>query len=200
MTDIVVGILKEIAAIALAGNHDYAALGLTDIAEFNEDAQEAIIWTQKHLTQESRDYLRNFEILTTRDFFTLVHASPLEPLRWHYILTPQHAQIDFRYFHTQICLVGHSHSPMSFLMDPAGKIILSRESPIKLQEGYRYIINVGSVGQPRDGNPKACYAVYDEESRTIEIKRVSYNILKAQDKMFEAGIPDFLADRLMSGI
>ena len=126
----------------------------------------------------------------------LVHATPKEPGQWHYLLTKQDAYINFHFFTEKICLIGHSHQPSIIEQSPEGELVVYKDKA-DIKDKHRYIINVGSVGQPRDGNPDAAYALLNENS--IEIKRVSYDILSTQKKMRGAGLPLSLIERLARG-
>ncbi len=117
---------------------------------------------------------------------TLVHATPCEPEKWHYLLTLSDAEINFKYMHTDICFIGHSHRPFIIEMSLSGELKTNKQEMHKT-EGSRYIINAGSIGQPRDGDPRACYALVDESR--IELVRVGYDIQATQKKMSDAGLP-----------
>jgi diadenosine tetraphosphatase ApaH/serine/threonine PP2A family protein phosphatase len=182
----------------VAGNHDYAALGLTDTSYFNEIAKRAIRWTGEILTPENADFIRALPLTIAEDDFLIVHSSPREPEAWNYILTLGDARTNFEYFTQPICFVGHSHQP--FIIESAGDKLYCPSQPyVPVVEGHRYLINVGSVGQPRDGNPDAAYAIYDRHERRIEIKRAEYDLTAAQDAIRARGLPSQLADRLNHG-
>jgi diadenosine tetraphosphatase ApaH/serine/threonine PP2A family protein phosphatase len=133
------------------------------------------------------------------DYF-LVHSSPIDPDKWHYILGLDQAKENFSHFSQAFCLIGHSHHPVIFECDADEAIIQSNKSKIKYGNDKRYIINIGSVGQPRDNDPRACYVIADTESNEIYYRRVEYDLLKTQDKMRRANLPDFLIERLASGV
>lgn len=192
--------IREVADMALVGNHDHAAIGRTDIAYFNPYARDAIEWTMEQLTNGEKAYLSELPLtgeFTSDDIF-LVHATPKRPQDWNYIFTLEDVLENFEYFNQRVCFIGHSHVPVIIAMDNSGRIdILKDEATIG--KDYRYIINVGSVGQPRDGNPDASYAIYDTEDSIVKIKRVSYNYHKTQEKMKRAGLPYYLIERLARG-
>ena len=192
-----VELLRKEADILLVGNHDHAVLGLTDIEYFNPYARAAIEWTKDVLTDDNREFLRGLPIVRTLEGILLVHSTPKEPEQWHYISNLWDAFVNFFAFKERVCLVGHSHYPVILEQDRKGEISVYKDHAT-LRQGCRYIINVGSVGQPRDGNPDAAYAVLTEDS--IEIKRVSYDIVSTQKKMRRAGLPDYLIDRLVRGL
>lgn len=192
-------ILRGSADIMVAGNHDYGAVGMTDTSYFNDHAKAAIEWTAKVLSKENKSFLSGLLLTSNikKESIYLVHGSPEEPEEWDYLVNAKDADTNFKFFSEISCFIGHSHIPAIMEMLPDGKInIHSDHSEIK--KGCRYIINAGSVGQPRDGNPDAAYAVFDTDS--ITIKRVAYDILLTQKKMKDAGLPSYLIDRLLSGL
>ena len=130
---------------------------------------------------------------------TLVHATPHQPKAWDYIFSLQEASLSFHHFDHQICFIGHSHRPITFVKDEKMRISTLMYPSFTLSESRRYIINVGSVGQPRDGDPRAAYGIYHTDDGRFTLKRIPYNIECTQKKMMEAGLPPFLASRLASG-
>lgn len=193
-------LLRQHRQVCIAGNHDLAATGKLDTAYFNHEAAHAAHWTASQLSPEDIDYLQNLPLTLEREDFTLAHGSPREPV-WEYILSLHTALANFSYFHTRFCLVGHSHVPLIFDLDRDGLCQL-RELPGELflrQEERRLIINCGGVGQPRDGDPRASYAILDSDPGTIHHYRVEYDIPAVQQKMAMMGLPPRLADRLSHG-
>ncbi|MCP3683719.1 MAG: metallophosphoesterase family protein [bacterium] len=185
------------ADVCLMGNHDHAALGLTNMDCFNRYARTSIEFTKRILTRKSKDLLGSFIFEHISDDFHLVHSSPLYPKHWEYITSIQEVSRNFPFLKSDICIIGHTHSPKVFCREEKGDIIQELHVDIrKLSERKRYIINVGSVGQPRDNNPDSCYLIYDTESRIINFKRIPYDFKKTQKKMAKAGLPDFLIERL----
>ena len=194
-----VGLLKSECKTIIAGNHDWGVLGLTDTGSFNEYARTALAWTRGVLTAANNEILRTSPLkseISEMDI-TLVHATPCEPEKWHYLLTLSDAEINFKYMHTDICFIGHSHMPFIIEMSSSGELKTNKQEMNKT-EGLRYIINTGSVGQPRDGDPRASYAVVEDER--IEIIRVRYDIQATQKKMQDAGLPQPLIERLSYGL
>ena len=197
--------IREHVFRGVAGNHDWAVLGLTDITYFNAYARAAITWTDEILTPESRAALEAFPLIKRieRDGLFLVHGSPYEPEEWHYLLYFSEAPLNFAHFRERICLIGHSHLPFVMEQTPSGAISAleckkGRQDGARLKEDCRYIINAGSVGQPRDGDPRACYLLLnDEEARFV---RIPYDIGATQRKIREAGLPQPLAERLSKGL
>jgi predicted phosphodiesterase len=194
-----VGLLQSECKIMIAGNHDLGAVGLADTGSFNEYAGIALAWTKGILTGDNSEILKLSPLKTEikEIDITLVHASPYEPERWHYLLKLADAEINFRYMHTAACFVGHSHRPFIIEMPSSGELHINKIA-MKKREGSRYIINAGSIGQPRDGDPRACYAVVDDDR--IEMVRVDYDIKYTQKKMSDAGLPQPLIERLSIGL
>lgn len=193
--------VREVADGLVAGNHDYGAVGLTDVTPFNPFARKAIEWTARMLDSDNRRYLELLELtlVLSGERATLVHATPGRPEAWEYVFESAAASREFGAFTTQCCFVGHTHVPICFAHDPDGRVTGVPLERLDLRDGFRYVINVGSVGQPRDGDPRAAYAVYDDEAGTIEMHRVDYDIEKASEKIIKAGLPPPLAQRLSYG-
>jgi len=184
--------------ILLAGNHDWGVLGLTDINYFNEYARAAIEWTKRMITEGNRKTLRSLSVKkeSNEEDMTLVHSTPKEPEEWHYLLTLWDAEINFHYFDNKFCFLGHSHYPFVIEKLPSGELVAYKEAAV-MGKTERYIMSVGSVGQPRDGDPRACYAIVNDEK--MEIIRVPYDIEAVQKKMIKEGLPLFLSERLSRG-
>lgn len=184
----------------VAGNNDWAAIGRIDTALFNPDAAAAAHWTAQQLSPSDIKYLENLPLTIEEDDFTLVHGSPREPI-WEYLTSATIAKENFAYFRSRFCLVGHSHVPLVFSYDESGACS-SRQflTNVGLALGRsRLIINPGGVGQPRDGNPQASYALYDSETRLVSLYRVPYDIRSTQGKMVAHGLPMLLVARLKYG-
>jgi predicted phosphodiesterase len=194
-------LLQQYKHICVVGNHDLVAIGKLDTAEFNPDAAAACHWTAQQLRSEDIKYLESLPLSIENGDFTLVHGSPREPI-WEYLLSVSSAEQNFDCFRSRFCLVGHSHIPLVFESDELG-VCSSRSFPphIKLVLGKnRLIINPGGVGQPRDGDPRASYAILDDEARTMTLYRIPYNIGFTQDRMVEYRLPIRLAARLNYGM
>ncbi len=187
--------------VCVAGNHDWAAIGKVDTAEFNPDAAAACRWTAQQLSAADVEYLGNLPLLIQEDDFTLVHGSPREPI-WEYLISTGIAKENFACFKSPFCLVGHSHVPLVFSYSESGTCSAGQfPSNVKLALGKnRLIINPGGVGQPRDGDPRASYAIYDSKTGQVRLYRVSYNIRSTQDRMVERGLPMRLVARLSYGM
>ena len=191
--------LRDDAEVAVAGNHDLAAIGSITTAEFNPVAASAANWTAGELTDVSRSYLEGLPRKYEQPPFTIVHGSPRDPV-WEYLLTVEAARANLDHFSTPGCMVGHSH--LQFLIHMAGRIPKPAPTPLNrpLDIGpERFYVNPGSVGQPRDGDPRAGYAILDRDNETVEFRRVEYDIVATQERMTEAKLPKRLIERLTWG-
>jgi len=193
-------LLCQYQHLCIAGNHDWAAIGEVDTSYFNPEAAVACHWTASQLGHDDIDYLRNLPLTLHTNDFTLAHGSPREPV-WEYVLSVQTAMANFAYFDTRFCFIGHSHVPLIFDLDQNDLCQLRQLSgELLLKPGEnRLIINCGGVGQPRDGDPRASYAILDSEKGVIYHYRVKYDISITQQKMAEVGLPPRLASRLSYG-
>jgi diadenosine tetraphosphatase ApaH/serine/threonine PP2A family protein phosphatase len=194
-----IDLLQQTNHICVAGNHDWAAIGKIGITEFNPDAAAACQWTTRQLTPADVAYLGTLPLVIEQGEFTLVHGSPREPI-WEYLTSISVAGENFAFFKTRYCLVGHSHVPLVFTKSKSG--VSAGQLP-----GYgatlgkeRLIINPGAVGQPRDGDPRASYVIYNSEAKTVKHYRVPYDIRATQDKMVAHGLPIRLVARLSYGV
>lgn len=194
-----VELINEIAEVKLMGNHDYAALGLMETDYFNQYAAESMGWTKNYISEKTIEIMSDFELKYVIDDTLLIHSSPREPESWHYILDMEDAEENFDFFTQKICLVGHTHRPYIVSKSESGDAILSKETEEIIKDEYRYLINIGSVGQPRDGDPRSCYLIYDTEKKLARLKRVSYDVKGTQKTMAEVGLPEYLIDRLAVG-
>lgn len=185
----------------LLGNHDLAVLGDIDLRVFNGDARAAISWTRHSATPGTLDYLRSLSPECLWRDYTLVHASPRQPI-WEYILDRDIAYANFPLITTPYCLVGHTHQPVIYWQVTPGGEVLEEEpdyaAPRPLAREH-LIINPGSVGQPRDNNPDAAYALLDVETEAWEYRRVAYDVAVTQGRLRKAGLPERLAARLGFG-
>ncbi len=195
-----VALLRQHEHVSLTGNHDWAALGKLDINDFNEEAQKAALWTRGVMTEETRSFLDAQPAKRVIDEFTLAHGSPRHPI-WEYILDSETALENFSHFDTPYCLVGHTHVPV--LLAEQGPNEIAVFNPTYRETIYledtRAIINPGSVGQPRDSDPRAAYALLNTEELTWEYYRVNYPVEKTQERIRDAGLPKSLATRLAYG-
>ncbi|MBC8506829.1 MAG: metallophosphoesterase family protein [Anaerolineales bacterium] len=187
--------------IAIMGNHDAAVLNQLSTEAFNAEARRTVTWTQDNLTPENLDYLKELPSKAlVIDDITLAHGSPRQPI-WEYVLNAQTATENFFFFETSYCFVGHTHLPSIFRMGDgrlqADLFIPIENSQFELRP--RLILNPGSVGQPRDRDPRAAYAIYDIEKKLMEFRRAEYDVSAVQQRMRDAGLPERHINRLESG-
>lgn len=192
-------LIDKVSKIKLMGNHDYAALGLMETEYFNQYAAESMIWTRDSLERDKIEIMSDFELTAKVGDFLLVHSSPKEPQLWHYILDMNDVEDNFEYFKEKVCLVGHTHRPFIVSINEEGDCIISHKTEEKIHKSHRYLINIGSVGQPRDGDSRSCYLIYDTKNHTVRYKRVSYNFDETQKRMSALGLPGYLIERLAVG-
>ena len=198
----VIDLLRDHPHRAVVGNHDLACVGRLSLSDFNPYAAAANRWTSETLDAERRAFLAAQPTTLELDEgdFTLVHGSPRDPV-WEYVVSSYEARAGFNYMETDRCLLGHTHVPIIFNEVEWGRVETSKPRygvPYRI-EGKRLIVNPGSVGQPRDYDSRAAFALYDSDDQTITHHRVEYDIPKTQRKMTERGLPDFLIDRLAVG-
>jgi diadenosine tetraphosphatase ApaH/serine/threonine PP2A family protein phosphatase len=184
--------------VTVLGNHDAAACDLREAENFNDVARAAIRWTQEQLTPENRKILARVPLEFVENGARFVHASPADPHAWHYILTEQEAWDAFEACPEPICFVGHSHVPLRVLLRD-GRLEVHQGDVLMVREEMRALINVGSVGQPRDGDWRASYAIFDPAAQRVILRRVEYDLAKASAKILAAGLPEVLARRLAQG-
>lgn len=193
--------LRARRAVAVAGNHDWAAVGKLSTRDFNPFAAEAVQWTERRITAETREYLLSLPQRRTQGEYTLVHGSPRDPI-WEYVLDDATAAENFAHFRTRSCLIGHTHVPSYFVL-AAGEVEIAYARPgtaLDLDRpGARYILNPGSVGQPRDRDPDASFLLLDTDAARAEWRRVSYDIAATQTEMATLGLPGPLIERLAEG-
>lgn len=193
-----VNLIRQKAEICLMGNHDWAVLGRENLAYFNTFAREAVLWSQKHISSATEVYLRQLEFEHKEENCTFVHSAPFEPHAWTYVLNKNDAQFQFDFLQTQICFVGHTH--VAGIFSKRSEIVnFNIEESINLEDDAKYIINVGSVGQPRDFDPRASFGIIDTEDKFFEFRRVIYDIESTQFTMEKVGLPQYLIDRLAYG-
>jgi predicted phosphodiesterase len=199
-------IIKNSNCVCVIGNHDLASIDKYDITYFNPYAKDAILWTKKELNQENKKFLENInELIVFQEKeknFTLVHGS-LEDPPTVYITSPWEAGICFNLLKTKICFIGHTHVAEYYQKKEDSPFIrhiqLWSGGVVEIQDGFQYIVNCGSVGQPRDSNPQASFGIFNLDKKEILIKRIDYKINIAQDKIKSAGLPSILYQRLGLG-
>jgi diadenosine tetraphosphatase ApaH/serine/threonine PP2A family protein phosphatase len=185
----------------ILGNHDMAMIGKMALESFNGDARRSLIWTEKVLNADNMNFLRSLPQSTkVRGEVTMAHGSPRDPL-WEYVLNTLTARLNFDHFDTPFCFVGHSHIQSIFQLNEDNDRVTVESvrvnQPVTLTP--RMIMNPGSVGQPRDRDRRAAYAIYDTETRGWEARRVEYNVVEVQQRLREAGLPEKHAVRIGEG-
>ncbi|MBI1803317.1 MAG: metallophosphoesterase family protein [Ignavibacteriae bacterium] len=185
-----IDVIQSTTNHVLLGNHDEAAIHLEKTEYFNPYARIAAEWTHGALTAEKKIFIGQLPFTFDLDGIFFVHASPYEPEEWHYVLSPADAQFNFSYFQEPLCFVGHSHVPGVFCED-----IWTRE----VEHGKKFIVNVGSIGQPRDNDWRLSFGIFDTDGWTYRNIRCEYDVKKAADKIRRAGLPKALAERLLVG-
>ncbi len=194
-----VALVKKYADIVIAGNHDFAAVNLLDLEYFNIYAQKALIWTKTVLNEESIKYLSSLPVQASCQELFFVHATAINPERWGYILTPQQALMNFDYFEQRCCFIGHSHLPVTFISNGKKQPAMIYDAETAIEENKKYIINVGSVGQPRDHCSQAAFGIFDSDKKIYQKIRVSYDVYTTQKAMMSLDFPEFLIERLKYG-
>lgn len=179
------------------GNHDELCSADTVAEGFNPHAAEAVNWTREQLPEEDRKWLRDLKYLRLVASFSIVHATLDGPQRWGYVFNKLDAAASFTYQNTAVCFHGHTHVPVAFIRDSV--IRSGSYTKFRVEPGRKYFVNVGSVGQSRDGVAKATYAIYDLDDNSIELRRLDYDIAATQAKIRAAGLPERLAERLALG-
>lgn len=186
-----IALVQQRCTAIVKGNHDSAVVDELPLDHFNSYGETAIRWTKRQLTPENAEFLRDLPLFRVHDSVTLAHASPLHPEAWRYIFAWPDAQRCFSAFGTPLCFIGHTHVP----------VIVGEDGTVNRYEaGKRYLVNVGSVGQARDGNPRAAFAVLDTDKPSLSILRQEYDVESAAAAILKARLPDYLAHRLFLGI
>jgi len=185
-----VEIVRQKCRVVLKGNHDAASVDLIHANSFTAHAFVAAEWTHNTLTAESKKFLRDLPLTYVTQDILFVHASPMMPENWTYVFGEIDATFTFRYFKEKICFIGHTHFPGVFSES-------GRESIVNQSD--RFIVNVGSIGQPRDGNPELSFGLFDAEQWSYENVRAEYDIESARGQILASGLPAALANRLLKG-
>lgn len=201
---ICIDIVRELGCTVCMGNHDAAVLGILDTSYFNAFARAAIAWTRPRLRDQDIEFLRNLPYVVEQPEFTVVHGSLNMPEQFGYVISPVEALDSLEHQKTTLCFLGHSHVPAIYLRRDAQPqeihVVPHSEAEISYDGFDRVLMNVGSVGQPRDEDPRAAYGLVDTQARTAEIRRVAYDIAAVQKKIRDAGLPEVLANRLSLGL
>lgn len=196
-------VMRELGAITVRGNHDHYCSHDESLEDFQPNAAKVVRWTRSQLSQSDVQWLAGLPMSKILPGMTLVHGTLDMPELWGYVFDNLDAEAHFAYQRTPLCFHGHTHVPVIFVKH--GSLVERVDLPKRGESfklaafGYRYFINVGSVGQPRDGNPRSSYVIYRPDSKEVEFRRVSYDIETAADKVRKAGLPERGADRLLYG-
>jgi len=182
--------------VVLYGNHEYALFSEEYEKNFNPNAYTALEWTRGQLKRDDFDFIKSFSFMKIFEDFTLVHGSPKDPKEFFYILSASDADVAFRHCPTRLCFIGHTHVPQIFT-EGFDRGSYLEEGKFMLNRDKRYIINVGSIGQPRDLDKRLSCAVFDDSEYSIDILRIPYENKKAAEKIIGEGLPAFLAQRLL---
>jgi predicted phosphodiesterase len=194
-----IDVVRQLDAVVVAGNHDLATARMLDITHFNSFARETVEWCRRSLRPEHLRFLQAPNLVEELDGrLTVFHGTLNCPERFGYIQSPDEALASFAFLRTSVGYFGHSHVPVAFRMGSDGIDILE-STEVAVRNGYRYLVNPGSVGQPRDGDPRAAFAVQDTEAGLIRILRVPYDVERAQEKIRRAGLPEIISERLGAG-
>ncbi len=188
-------------AYIVCGNHDMGVIGAEDIKKFSDDAASGVRWTMGKLTDSSRSFLSGLERKISVGNFTAVHGSLIDPIE-QYVTSVSDYIPSLRAQEKRIVFNGHTHKPLYFRAssETVGMGFFNPGSPVKILDGSKYFINVGSVGQPRDGDPRASCLIYDEDAGTVALYRMEYDIKAVQDDMRKTTLPLFLIVRLGAGV
>ena len=191
-------IIRAIGCPVVVGNHDFYVSSRQNLDDFNPAAAAVVQWTRKQLSVDEIYWLRNLPFTHTQMGVTLVHSTMDNPENFGYVFDNLQAEANFLNQKTPVCFHGHTHCPMIYEKSMNGVFRIDAQD-FKLPIGRKYFINVGSVGQPRDGDPRATYVIYDPKERTVRFRRLEYDVAAAQARVREAGLPDHLAERLARG-
>jgi len=189
--------IRDMGCPTVKGNHDQDASEDHSLDTMNPVAASALQWTREQLDDDQRLWLKRLRIVRQVSDYTIVHSTLDQPVHWNYVTNRFDAMSNFSYQFTQVCFHGHTHVPRVYVK--SDKVREVPAESIAIEANSKYFINVGSVGQPRDGDPRACYAIFDQAHKLIVFRRVDYDISTTQNKIREAGLPEMLADRLEEG-
>ncbi len=190
-------IIRDLSCSTVRGNHDHYCVFDENLDDFHPLAANVVDWTRKHLRKDQIEYLKNLKYSMVMSGFSVVHSTLDMPDKWGYVFDNLEADANFAYQTTSLCFHGHTHVPVIY--EKQGRVTRSQPAKLKIQIGRKYFINVGSVGQPRDGDPRTCYATYDLQTKEIEFIRLPYDVETTQQKIHDAGLPERLSARLAVG-
>lgn len=191
-------LIRSLNCPIVKGNHDEEASSDSNPAGMNPIAYQALMWTRNQLTEEQKEWLRRLRMVRNVPPFTIVHSTLDQPALWHYIINKFDAVSNFSFQFTDVCFHGHTHVPKVFVHENGSAEEYAADD-FSITPGHKVFINVGSVGQPRDGDSRASYAIYDTDVNAVYFRRVGYDIATAQKKILDAGLPEMLAERLERG-
>ena len=191
-------IVRGLGCPVVMGNHDHYVSSQQNLEDFNPHAAAVIEWTRSQLTEGELEFLRSIPFVSTKMGITLVHATMDHPEGFGYVFDHLQAEAHFTHQVTPVCFHGHTHCPMIYEKQ-IGAVYRIDAQDFKMPIGRKYFVNVGSVGQPRDGDPRASYVLYDPKARVVRFRRLEYDVAAAQRKVLDAGLPTRLADRLAVG-
>ena len=189
--------IRDMECPVVRGNHDQDASEDSSLDMMNPIAATAMQWTREQLDDEQRLWLKKLRLVRQVEDYTIVHSTLDQPVHWNYVTNRFDAMSNFSYQFTQLCFHGHTHVPRVYVK--SDKVREAPAESVELEPNAKYFINIGSVGQPRDGDPRACYAIYDHPSKLVVFRRVGYDVAKTQNKIISAGLPGMLAERLNEG-
>lgn len=193
-----IDIIRGIGCPVVKGNHDHYVASEQNLEDFNPYAAAVVQWTREQLNAEEMEFLHTMPFSVTKTGIAIVHSTMDRPENFGYVFDNQQAEANFIYQKSLVCFHGHTHCPAIFEKQMSGVFRIDAQD-IVLRPGRKYFINVGSVGQPRDGDPRAAYAIYDMQERTVRFRRLQYDIASAQKRIRAAGLPERLAERLAVG-
>jgi predicted phosphodiesterase len=190
--------VRSLGCPVVKGNHDEEASEVREVEHFNDLALASIQYSRQHLSKDQKQFLRNLPLMRPVNSFTVVHSNLHEPSHWGYVFSVMEAECSFQHQKTNLCFFGHTHVPHVFIRDQ--KVHEFCYKKIDVQPDKKYFVNVGSVGQPRDNDWRSAYVIYDSAANTIELRRVPYDLAKAQAKIMSVGLPPRLAERLANAV
>jgi len=201
--DACTALIRERCDVCLVGNHDLAVLGELDISSFSDSAAAAVEWTRAEVNGETLEFLRTLEPVGLREEIGLFHASPRDPV-WEYVLSTDQAEEALDTQRERVCLIGHSHIALFFTRPADAAPSLTQgaqagDGAVLEVSGGEWLLNPGSVGQPRDADPRAAWLELDTEAWTARFHRVAYDVAAAGEAILAAGLPSSLAERLQAG-
>ena len=189
--------VRDLGCTTVRGNHDHYCSHTDNLDGFHPLAADVVDWTRRQLTFEQQAFLRALPLVSRLETFTIVHSTLDTPEMWGYVFDKLEAEANFCYQTTSVCFYGHTHVPLAF--EKSDQVKCGLYNKIRVSVGKKYLINIGSVGQPRDGDPRAAYVLYDMVKNQIELRRTPYDFRVTQKKILDAGLPSRVAARLAVG-